>query len=169
MKRHTKISAALPVLAAFLIFGSPAHAVTDWGANININLGPPPAVYDPPPELVWIPGDVYYIPETYLPERNVDIFFHNGYWWSPRGSRWYRANTPEGPWIVVETHVVPAPLYRVPRDYRTVYVRERRHVPYVEFREKHGDRGWKGKEMRDKRWKDRDRDDDDRDRGRRDD
>ena len=153
MKRFARIIFGLSIMGAFLVSGSPASAVTDWSTGVNVNIGPPPVVYDPPPELIWIPGDVYYIPENYLPDRTAHIFYHNGYWWSPRGPRWYRAYTPEGPWTIIETNVIPEPLYRIPRNYRTVYVQERRHVPYAEWEKKHGEHRWKGKG---KKWKDHD-------------
>jgi hypothetical protein len=94
--------------------------------SININLGPPPIVVAEPPEAVMIPGlQVYFVPQL-----EFDVFFYNGYWWSPRGSRWYRARAYNGPWKVVTKRYVPAPVYRVPNDYRNVYEKEQ-HIPYV--------------------------------------
>ncbi|HZW37471.1 MAG TPA: hypothetical protein VFF01_11050, partial [Candidatus Deferrimicrobiaceae bacterium] len=77
--------------------------------NLNINLGPP-VIVSPPSEVALIPGSAIY----FVPGVSVDLFFYDGYWWSPRGSRWYRAYEPNGPWVVVEHRYVPAPLFRVP-------------------------------------------------------
>ncbi|MBI5604771.1 MAG: hypothetical protein HY879_15640 [Deltaproteobacteria bacterium] len=97
--------------------------------QVNINLGPPPIVVAEPPELVLIPGSQIY----FVPHPEIDIFFYNNYWWSPRGSRWYRARAYKGPWVIVTRRYIPAPVYRVPREYRVIYERERR-IPYGQWK-----------------------------------
>lgn len=107
--------------------------------SVNVNVGPPPIAVAEPPEVVLVPGSrVYYVPEV-----PYDVFYYSGYWWSPRGDRWYRARAYDGPWRVVSRRVVPSPVYRVPRDYRQVYVRER-HIPYGQWKKEHygGGREW---------------------------
>ncbi len=125
---------AFPILAAFLAVGGPAFAGSGVGVNLNINLGPPPVIVSPPSDLVLIPETGVY----FAPGVSADIFFFDGYWWAPRGPRWYRAYSPRGPWVVMESRFVPGPLYRVPRDYRTVYLHER-HIPYGQWKKEHGD------------------------------
>ncbi|WP_460594173.1 hypothetical protein [Geomonas sp. Red276] len=99
---------------------------------MNVNLGPPPIVVAQPPEVVMMPSTgVYFVPGV-----EFDIFFYNGYWWSPRGDRWYRARAYNGPWRVVSRRGVPGPVYGVPRDYRRVYMHER-HIPYGQWRKEH--------------------------------
>ena len=103
------------------------------GVNVNVNIGPPPIVVAAPPEVVLMPNyGVYFVPEV-----DFDVFFYNGYWWSPRGDRWYRSQAYNGPWRIVERRYVPPRVVRVPRDYRRTYVHERR-VPYGEWRSRHG-------------------------------
>ncbi len=139
MMRYARALFAFPILAAFLASGTPAFARSDFGVNLNVNLGPPPVLVAPPPELVLIPGSgVYFIPSV-----SADIFFYDGYWWSPRGPRWYRSQSPNGPWIIIESRFIPRPVYRVPRDYRVVY-RHERHIPYGQWKKEHGDH-WGGR------------------------
>lgn len=110
------------------------------GVNVNINLGPPPIVVARPPEVVMIPG----LPIYFVPNLDIDVFFYNGYWWSPRGGYWYRSRAYNGPWRGIDRRYVPAPLFRVPRDYQGIYKRERR-IPYGQWkhREKAERGGWK--------------------------
>lgn len=139
MMRHAKLLLAFPVLAAFLASGVPDQARAEVGVNLNLNLGPPPVIVSPPAELVLIPEiGVYFVPGI-----SADVFFYDGYWWAPRGPGWYRAESPRGPWHVTSARAVPRPLLRVPRDYRTVYVRER-HIPYGQWKKEHGDH-WRGR------------------------
>jgi len=114
-------------LAALLAGVTALDAVAD--VRVNLNLGPPPIAVAQPPEVVLVPGSQVY----FVPDVDYDVFYYNGYWWSPRGDRWYRARGYDGPWRVVGRRYIPAPVYRVPRDYRRMYYRER-HVPYGEWR-----------------------------------
>ena len=146
------------LLAALLASAPVLEAAAE--VRVNVNLGPPPIVVAQPPEMVMVPGsNVYFVPDV-----DYDVFFYDGFWWSHRGNRWYRARAYNGPWGVVRRRFVPGPVYGVPRDYRRVYVRER-HVPYGQWRrdwdrgrgehrgrghderrehEEHGDRGDRG-------------------------
>ena len=69
----------------------------------------------------------------YVPSVNFDLFFYNGYWWSPRGNRWYRAREYNGPWGVVRRKAVPASLFKVPKNYREVYKQEQ-HINYKQWK-----------------------------------
>ncbi len=120
------------LLAGLLIAGTAGTASAGVNVGVNINLGPPPIMAAAPPEVVLVPNTQVY----FVPGAPADVFFYNGFWWSPRGERWYRARGYSGPWRVVERRAVPGPLFRVPRDYRTAYVRERR-IPYGEWRDRH--------------------------------
>jgi hypothetical protein len=99
------------------------------GVNLNINIGPPPIVVAEPPEVVLVPRTQVY----FVPHPEIDVFFYAGYWWSPRGDRWYRGSAYNGPWRVVERRHVPAQVIRVPRDYRGRYEKERR-IPYGQWK-----------------------------------
>ncbi len=141
--RQAKALFAFPILAAFLASGVPALAGTGLGVNLNINLGPPPVLVSPPADLVLIPDTGIY----FVPGISADIFFYDAFWWAPRGPRWYRAESPRGPWIVVGSRAVPGPLFRIPRDYRVAY-RHERHVPYGQWKREHGDHRGGGKHGR---------------------
>lgn len=121
------------VLGLFVLIGSlfafEGTKEASAEVNVNINLGPPPIVVAEPPEVVMIPGSMVY----FVPLPDIDIFFYNGYWWSPRGSQWYRARAYNGPWKVVNKRYIPAPVYRVPKDYRNVYEKEP-HIPYGQWK-----------------------------------
>ncbi len=120
------------LLGALLACGVEKEARAEVSVGVNINLGPPPIVVPEPPELILVPRtQVYFVPGV-----DFEVFFYNGWWWSPRGERWYRSRLYNGPWHTVERRIVPGPVIRVPRDYRSVYVRER-HIPYREWRERH--------------------------------
>jgi hypothetical protein len=97
--------------------------------SISINLGPPPIMVAEPPAVVLVPNSQVY----FVPQLNFDVFFYNGWWWSPRGDRWYRARAYNGPWGIVERRYVPAPVFRVPRDYRTRYGNQR-PIPYGQWK-----------------------------------
>lgn len=138
------------VLAVLALAGFAADAVTSHaGVDVNVNLGipvvvapapvavaPRPVYVEEPPEMVVIPRSNVY----FAPGGNVDLFFYDNRWWNRRGDRWYRANSYNGPWGAVGPRHVPAPVYRVPADYRTVYVREER-IPYGQWKKSHWDRG----------------------------
>jgi hypothetical protein len=119
---------SLVAAAAALAVAGPAQAEV----NVNINLGPPPIVVAEPPAVVAIPQTRVY----FAPDPHVDVFFYGGYWWSPRGPRWYRAKAYNGPWVVIEPHRVPKAVVYVPGDYRTRYGNER-HVPYGQWKKEH--------------------------------
>jgi len=113
--------------AAAIGLSAPARA--EVGVGININLGPPPIVVAQPPEVVMIPGSQVH----FVPDPQIDVFFYGGYWWSPRGDRWYRARAYNGPWGVMERSRVPRAVIYVPRDYRSRYGNGK-HVPYGQWK-----------------------------------
>ncbi|MBJ6724994.1 hypothetical protein JFN93_09765 [Geomonas sp. Red875] len=123
---HTASGAAF-LLSALLVTASVAPAAAE--VNLNINLGPPPIAVAAPPEVVLVPGSQVY----FVPGVSFDVFYYGGYWWSPRGDRWYRSPAYNGPWRGVSRRYVPAPIFRVPRDYQRVYYRER-HIPYGQWK-----------------------------------
>jgi hypothetical protein len=149
MKTRILTAMAVLALAGYVATAAPVHA----GANVNVNVGipigvavapapviaaPQPVYVEEPPEMVVIPrSDVYFAPGV-----SVDIFFYDDRWWNRRGDRWYRASAYNGPWVAVGPRHVPAPVYRVPADYRTVYVHGRR-IPYGQWKKAHGRHGAK--------------------------
>ncbi len=139
-----KIIAPALLVGALLACGAPTEAGAGVDVGVSVNIGPPPIVVAEPPAVVLVPGSQVY----FVPGVEFDVFFYNGYWWSPRGDRWYRARAYNGPWRIVERRFVPRPVFRVPHDYRHMYARER-HIPYREWREHRG-RG-EHREMRERR------------------
>jgi hypothetical protein len=137
-------SGMILLLGALLISGAPSVAKAGVNVGVNVNLGPPPIVVAEPPEMVPVPRSQAY----FVPGLEFDVFFYNGFWWSPRGDHWYRARAYNGPWRTVARRNIPGPVLRIPHDYRHVYARER-HIPYREWRERRG-RG-EHREMREMR------------------
>ncbi|HBA55305.1 hypothetical protein [Syntrophorhabdus aromaticivorans] len=139
MKKGINVILGMAVLLGVLTALGGAREATAQ-VQINVNLGPPPIVAAEPPTMVLVPHSQVY----FVPEPDVDIFFYKGYWWSPRGERWYRSRAYKGPWTIVERRYVPGPVYRVPRDYRVVYERER-HIPYGQWKKQYKDH-WKAEQ-----------------------
>ncbi len=133
MKTGIFVALVLLAVAGLGANAVPAHA----GVDVNVNVGLP-VVIEQPPEMIVIPrSNVYFAPGV-----SVDLFFFDNRWWNRRGDRWYRADDYNGPWTVVRPRHVPAPVYRVPANYRTVYVHEKR-VPYGHWKKSHGNHGGK--------------------------
>lgn len=112
------------IILSILIFGMTVIAYSE--VNLNINIGPPPRVFSTPANTVFLPRfGVYFVPGI-----NYDLFFQNGYWWSPRGDNWYRSRQANGTWERVSLKNVPRHIYNVPRNYHKTY--ERTHQKNVE-------------------------------------
>jgi hypothetical protein len=130
MKKRFPSAIAFPILAVLILSGLPDSAPAE--VNVNVNIGTPPVVVAEPAEVVLIPEFGVY----FVPDGDVDLFFHLGFWWSPRGDRWYRSRVWNGPWVVVERRIVPRKVVRVPRDYRVRYGKVKR-VPYGQWKKAH--------------------------------
>lgn len=142
MKTEIFTALAVLTLTGFIATAAPVHA----GTNINVNLGipapvvvaPQPVYVEQPPEMVVIPGSSVY----FAPGVSVDLFFYDNRWWNRRGDRWYRGSGYNGPWEAVGQRRVPGPVYRVPANYRTVYIHEK-PMPYGQWKKAHGGHGGK--------------------------
>lgn len=134
MKARFPSIGVLSVLVVLSVSGLPAKAPAE--VNININLGPPPVVVAEPPAVILVPGSAVY----FIPDAGADFFFHAGFWWSPRGDRWYRSHAHNGPWERVERRIVPVQIIRVPRDYRVRYGKAK-HIPYGQWKKEHHRKG----------------------------
>jgi hypothetical protein len=151
MKTRNLVALVLLPIAGFAANAAPVHAGVDVNVNVGLPVGvavapapmvvaPQPVYIEQPPEMVIIPRSNVY----FAPGASVDLFFYDNRWWNRRGDRWYRANAYNGPWTVVGPRYVPAPVYRVPADYRTVYVHEKR-IPYGQWKKSHLKHGGKHK------------------------
>ena len=133
--------------------------IAEAEVNVNIHLGPPSIVAAEPPAVVMVPQSRLY----FVPDPHVEIFFFNGYWWSPRGEVWYRSRAYNGPWGVIERTRVPRAVIYMPRDYRARYERER-PIPYGQWKKEH--HSWerenrkahkKWEKEREKEWREREK------------
>jgi len=141
------IGAALLGAALFAAAGAAPAAA---GVNVNVNIGPPAVVVAEPPEVVAVPQSMVY----FAPGVSVELLFFDGFWWTPKEGRWFRARGYDGPWTIVGPRHVPREIGHLPRDYRSAYGRGE-HVPYgqlkrhwrhreIERREHRGEwKGWK--------------------------
>jgi hypothetical protein len=161
METRKLVAVAVLAVAGFAVGAPPAHS----GTNVNVSVGlpvgvavvppvpvvvaPEPVYIQQPPAMAVIPGSSVY----FAPGVSVDLFFYGNYWWNRNGDHWYRAKTYNGPWATVGPRHVPAPVYRVPGNYRTVYVHEK-PMPYGQWKKAHwknegkhdnGKHGGKGK------------------------
>ena len=97
--------------------------------NVEVNLGPPVIMVDEPPEIVFVPGlGIYFVPNL-----EMEIFFYRGFWWSRRGNYWYSSRYYRSGWKIASDREVPGPVFRVPRDYRERFGRER-HIRYQDWK-----------------------------------
>jgi hypothetical protein len=122
---------------------SPAPARAEINVSIGIGIPlPPPIVIQSPPEVIVLPDtDNVYV----APSFEVDLFFHDGYWWRPWQGRWYRSSYYDRGWRYYDK--VPVFYYDVEPRWRTFY--KERHW--------HGHR-WDHKRIshrdRERHWKD---------------
>ncbi len=134
MKKNT-LNLVFFVIGAVTIasFCFPTPGKTDVGISVGINIPLPALVFHEPPPVVPIPGSYVY----YVPEIDVDILFHRGYWYRPHQGHWYRANSYNRRWVYVPTARVPRAVIALPHDYR-------RHAP-VHRKVSHGEvkRKWR--------------------------
>jgi hypothetical protein len=130
MKGRISAVGVFAVLVVLFLSGPPDSSLAE--VNLNINIGPPPVFLAEPSVVVLIPGPGVY----FVPDADADLFFYAGFWWSPRGDRWYRSKVYNGPWIVLEHRHVPAQVVRVPKDYRVRY-KKAKHVPYGQWKKAH--------------------------------
>ena len=132
--RYSSIGVLAILVILFLSF-PPNNGLAE--VNLNINIGAPPVVVAEPVNLALIPGSGVY----FVVDAGPDLFFHAGFWWSPRGDRWYRSQVYNGPWVVVEHRHVPVQVFKVPRDYRARY-KKAKHVPYGQWEKAHNKKSY---------------------------
>jgi hypothetical protein len=130
MKGHHTSTGLSAIVIILFLSCAPKNGLAE--VNLNINIGSPPVVVAEPAAVVMIPGSGVY----FVDDAGPDLFFYAGFWWSPRGDRWYRSQVYNGPWIVVEHRHVPVEVVRVPRDYRARY-KKGKHVPYGQWKKAH--------------------------------
>ncbi|MHB1845315.1 MAG: hypothetical protein ACYCWW_10840 [Deltaproteobacteria bacterium] len=97
-----------------------------------VELRLPSIRFEAPPPLVEVEPGVQVVPE-----RDEEVFYARGWYWTRRGDRWYRARDHRGGWQLVEHRVVPVQVARIPPG-------RYRHWHREERRERDGDRGDRG-------------------------
>jgi hypothetical protein len=123
---------AIYVFMLFALSGIMNPGKADAGIDVNVNIGFPPAIMIPAaPELVLIPKTNSYI----IPDIDVDIIFHNGYWYRPHRGYWYRADSYNGPWINIVPAKIPVALLELPPDYRHLAHGQAR-IPYGQLKKR---------------------------------
>jgi len=72
----------------------PISAMAQVSVSVGIPL-PPPVVFQAPPAVIVLPDtpDVYAVPDV-----NVDLYFHNGWWWRFWDGYWYRSHYYDRGW-----------------------------------------------------------------------
>ena len=144
--KKTVISLLFLLLTFGVFFFGGALALAASSPCVNTDIGPPPIVAAAPTAMVVVPHSSVY----FVPEPGIDIFFYSGYWWSPRGDRWYRSLNYNYGWAAVNPAVIPQAVIYVPRDYRVRYANER-HIPYGHWRGNHAQ--WERERMEShRRW-----------------
>lgn len=137
------------VILALALLVSPAGTAQ---ANISVQIGIPPVlVFYEPPRLVLLPRTQVYV----APGLDVDLFFHDGWWWRVWNGHWYHSRSYLSGWVYYSN--VPYFYRDVPRDWRRYYRDRRWHDSYWDYRliphrdvERHW-RSWKGQRYYDKR------------------
>ncbi|HEX4935490.1 MAG TPA: hypothetical protein VFV33_20055 [Gemmatimonadaceae bacterium] len=114
MAWNVRRGASLGALAFVLTAAVPATAETTWGVSVNIGNAPPPpvVVVKEEPRLVMVPGTTVYIVNN--DRYDYDCFRYGVYWYAWSDGFWYRSRNWRGPFIVVETRVVPRAIINVP-------------------------------------------------------
>jgi hypothetical protein len=127
-----------------LPFGSAA------AVNVNVGIFVPPPVFrlHAPPPVVVIPGTYIYT----VPDIDVEILFHHGYWYRPHEGHWYRSSSYNGPWAHLAPTKVPRALIELPPDYHRLPPGHQR-IPYGQLKKDWGrwerEKHWE----RDERWR----------------
>ncbi|MFA5928975.1 MAG: hypothetical protein WC838_06735 [Candidatus Margulisiibacteriota bacterium] len=121
---------SLVFISALLVIGAAGTAQAE--IDINIKIGSPPVIVAGSPALVLIPQTGIY----FVPGIVQNIFFYNEYWWTLKGDRWTWAKQYIGPWEAVQRKNVPAYLFKVPKNYREIYKKER-PTNYGQWKKQH--------------------------------
>ena len=112
----TRIGSPLTLLAALTCSGMVACAAR---AAVSGESEPPP------PGLVSVGPDVWVVGDADAP----DAYYESGYYWRSDNDRWYRGTAAHGPWLVVETRIVPQRVVVHERDHHPAIVARRRPQP----------------------------------------
>lgn len=65
------------------------------------------------PRMLRVPGH----PAYYAADLNLNLFFHDGFWWLYQHGNWYRSTWYDGPWTLIAPDAVPVFVLQVPLRY----------------------------------------------------
>ena len=83
-------------------------------AQVHVDIELPRIVFSAPPPLVVISPGVQVVEDN-----DDEVFFVDNYYWHRRDGRWFRNQTHNGTWVVVEERLVPRPIFGfAPGSYR---------------------------------------------------
>lgn len=77
--------------------------------EVHVAVPVPTITFTAPPPLVVVQPGVQVV-EDY----DEEVFFVDGWYWTRRDARWYRAKDHHGGWVVVENRGVPGTIVRFP-------------------------------------------------------
>jgi hypothetical protein len=107
-----------------------APAAAELNINVGIGIPAPPAfVVSAGPAVVVVPGTPVY----YAPGQSADIFFYQGFWWTPHQGYWFRAQSYNGPWVFVPGPQVPVAFVNLPPNYKQAVVQQK-PIPYGQLK-----------------------------------
>lgn len=96
------------------------HVAARSGTDVDVSVSLPPAInFVSPPQLIVLPETYVYV----VPDVDVDIFFHDGWWWRPWQGGWYRSRSYNSGWNRYRS--VPSFYREIPAGWRNEY-RDRR-------------------------------------------
>lgn len=78
-------------------------------AQVKVEIALPSIRFEAPPPLVLVSPGVQVV-EDY----DDEVFFVGGWYWCRRDGHWFRTRDHHGGWLVVEHHVVPATIVKIP-------------------------------------------------------
>ena len=132
MKKVVALSVSLMLLFAFTIGCKPAETpkpetpaeVPAPGTPDEVPApgtsaktpAPAPAPGTPagPPDVVVVPSGTSYV---YMVPDVRGLYFYYGYWYLFYEGYWYRSAMYSGPWIYIQTAIVPLVVVNIPLDY----------------------------------------------------
>lgn len=89
-------------------------------AQVHVDVGLPSIHFAVQPPLVVVDTGVQVVPD-----QEEEVFYSDGYYWTRRDHRWFRARK-DWRWRLVETRYVPVRLARLPPGHYRHWKREKR-------------------------------------------
>ena len=142
------------LLALTVVIAAPVFA------QVQVKIDLPTIVFPAPPPLVVIQPGVQVVEDN-----DDEVFFVDNWYWHRRGGRWFRNQTHNGTWVVVEDRFVPGPIVQFqPGHYRRwhghenpngtvvinppgpgkIKVKGHKHEEHEEHEHEHGEKGEHG-------------------------